>query len=77
MRKGDQIWDLNPLVFYRLKKPVQNLDSLPKVKISQVYNQNRKEMRKLVIIERIKNISDEQIRLAQEKADDLTKHKID
>ena len=41
VRRGDQIWDLNPLIFYRLSKPVRNLDKLPIIEIKEVYNQCR------------------------------------
>jgi hypothetical protein len=26
VRAGNQTWDLNPLIFYRVKKPIENLD---------------------------------------------------
>ena len=72
VRGGDQIWDLNPLIFYRLKRPIQNLDSLPLVEIKNVYNQDRKTTRKIVIIEQKKNISDEEVQAAKEQADKTT-----
>ena len=55
-----------------MKKPIQNLDSLPLVEIKKVYNQDRKTARKIVIIEQKKNISEEEIKEAKLLADERT-----
>ena len=48
------------------------MDSLPLVEIKKVYNQDRKNTRKIVIIEQKKNISEEDIRAAKLQADEST-----
>lgn len=36
---GDQAWDMNPVIYYRIKKPVSNLDSLPILNLAEHYSQ--------------------------------------
>ena len=31
---GDQAWDLNPIIYYRVKKPATSLDKLPKIDLA-------------------------------------------
>lgn len=35
--KGGQDWDLNPVVYYRVKKPVEGLGVLPAIDIAKLY----------------------------------------
>jgi len=35
---GDQAWDMNPVIYYRIKKPVNNLESLPILNLAEHYS---------------------------------------
>ena len=35
---GGQQWDMNPVIFYRLKRPIANIESLPPININANYS---------------------------------------
>lgn len=37
---GNQAWDMNPVIYYRVKKPVDNLDLLPKMNLAEHFTQS-------------------------------------
>ena len=36
---GSQAWDMNPVIYYRLKSPVQELANLPAINLKEHFNQ--------------------------------------
>ena len=36
---GDKPWDLNPMVWFRVKNPIQSLDALPLIELSKLFTQ--------------------------------------
>ena len=36
---GSQPWDLDPLIFFRIKKPTKSIDKLPKIDLSKYFKQ--------------------------------------
>lgn len=38
-KSGDQAWDLNPVIYYRIKCPTQTLDLLPKIDLAKNFKQ--------------------------------------
>ena len=53
------------------------MDKLPLIDIKEVYNQDRKAVRKLVIIERKKGLGKEEIDQARACVDEMTTQMID
>ena len=41
--EGGQQWDLNPLVFYRLKKPVASVEQLPLIDLDKLFKRSDSE----------------------------------
>jgi len=37
---GGQPWDLDPVVYYRVRKPVQNIEALPLIELSRLFEQS-------------------------------------
>jgi len=35
---GDQAWDMNPVIYYRVKKPADALDKLPKINLAEHFS---------------------------------------
>ena len=64
VKGGDQQWDLNPLIFYRLKKPVTDLTMLPPIALGRFFYQNESRARQIFIIVKKKCVTNEQINLA-------------
>jgi len=38
--EGGQEWDLNPVIYYRLKKPIQAIESLPVIDIDKLFTKS-------------------------------------
>ena len=41
--KGGQDWDLEPIVYYRVKKPVSNIQQLPALNIDELFEKDEEE----------------------------------
>lgn len=39
VKSGDQVWDMNPLIFYRVKKPAKAIERLPMIDLSKHFKQ--------------------------------------
>ena len=75
---GGQTWDLNPLIFYRISKPItsDSLDSLFRIELNKIFEQNEKKTRQIMIAVRQNEVPIEKINKAIESATDETKQKI-
>ena len=73
---GDQQWDLNPLIFYRLKKPVADLSMLPQINLGKFFYQNESRARQIFIIVKKKHVTNEEIKNAIEHSSQEIKDEI-
>ena len=62
--EGGQTWGLNPLVFYRLKNPVEDLSKLSEIKLNSIYERDEEKRRQIVIQVRKKNVTPEDVEQA-------------
>jgi len=61
IREGGQVWDLNPVIFYRTKSPVEDTNSLPCIELSKIFNSNRENISEIVIVERKKTVTTQEV----------------
>ena len=54
---GDQPWDLNPVVYYRLKKPVQKIDKLPMILLKDLFEVADQEDAQISFVVKSANIN--------------------
>lgn len=40
---GGQPWDLNPTIYYRVKKPIKELEKLPSIDLTKLFNQSEEK----------------------------------
>ena len=55
--QGGQSWDMNPLVFYRIKKPLTNTSQLKKIDLGKFYYKNNQFNRQISVVIRNKKVS--------------------
>jgi len=84
---GGQDWDLNPVVYYRFKKPVTNPDALPAIDINALFSRQEAEDSQIAFtvsktnidmreIEQIE-LSDEQTKQNLERVQNFTQDEDD
>ena len=60
-KSGDQVWDLNPLIFFRIKKPTNSLDKLPQIDLTRHFTQAKTSSQVSFTIQ-VENFNEEAIK---------------